>query len=78
MANFGVILPTTNTKQTPRELVDFAVRAEDLGYDSLALLDILAQIENKYDLKLSEDYLDQMQTPGQLIEFVNNMLIGAR
>ncbi len=41
MANFGVILPTTNTKQTPRELVDFAVRAEDLGYDSLWVGDTL-------------------------------------
>lgn len=51
---------------------------EELGYDSLALLDIIAQIENEYDLKLSEEDLDKMQTPGQLIDFVNNMLIGAR
>jgi alkanesulfonate monooxygenase SsuD/methylene tetrahydromethanopterin reductase-like flavin-dependent oxidoreductase (luciferase family) len=37
MANLtvGVILPTTNNHPAPRELLDFAVRAESLGYDSL-------------------------------------------
>jgi alkanesulfonate monooxygenase SsuD/methylene tetrahydromethanopterin reductase-like flavin-dependent oxidoreductase (luciferase family) len=41
MANFGVILPTTNDVQTPRKLIDFAIQAEELGYDSLWVGDTL-------------------------------------
>jgi alkanesulfonate monooxygenase SsuD/methylene tetrahydromethanopterin reductase-like flavin-dependent oxidoreductase (luciferase family) len=41
MANFGVILPTTNNEQTPGKLIDFAIQAEELGYDSLWVGDTL-------------------------------------
>jgi alkanesulfonate monooxygenase SsuD/methylene tetrahydromethanopterin reductase-like flavin-dependent oxidoreductase (luciferase family) len=43
MANLtvGVILPTTNNDHDPRKLLDFAVRAESLGYESLWVGDTL-------------------------------------
>jgi alkanesulfonate monooxygenase SsuD/methylene tetrahydromethanopterin reductase-like flavin-dependent oxidoreductase (luciferase family) len=43
MANLtvGVILPTTSNNPAPRRLIDFAVRAENLGYDSLWVGDTL-------------------------------------
>lgn len=50
---------------------------EELGYDSLALLEILAKIENTYGVRLAEDDLDRMRTPGELLNFVNGLLIGA-
>lgn len=53
------------------------VTFEELDYDSLALLQILAQIENRFGLRLSEDDLDKMRTPEELLSFVNGLLIGA-
>jgi act minimal PKS acyl carrier protein len=53
------------------------VTFEELDYDSLALLQILAQIENRFGLRLSEDDLDKMRTPEALLNFVNGLLIGA-
>ncbi|MGY0064799.1 acyl carrier protein [Streptomyces sp. LZ34] len=46
---------------------DFA----DLGYDSLAVLEIQSQIENTFDLTLPDDALSQMRTPRETVSVVN-------
>lgn len=46
---------------------DFA----DLGYDSLAVLEIHSQIENTFDLTLPDDALSRMRTPRETVSVVN-------
>ncbi|MEV5374499.1 acyl carrier protein [Streptomyces nondiastaticus] len=46
----------------------------DLGYDSLALLETAAIVEREYGVALPEDGLQELDTPGKLIDFVNKDL----
>jgi act minimal PKS acyl carrier protein len=46
----------------------------DLGYDSLALLQVTGVIERDYDLMLDEEALDEAETPRQYLDLVNHAL----
>lgn len=46
----------------------------DMGYDSLAVLEIQAQIEREYGVPLGDDALEYMPTPGTTISYVNGLL----
>jgi act minimal PKS acyl carrier protein len=50
------------------------VAFEDLGYDSLALLEAGSRIEREYGVKLDDDALAEAHTPGALINLVNELL----
>ncbi|MEU7181098.1 MULTISPECIES: acyl carrier protein [Streptomyces] len=50
------------------------VTFDDLGYDSLALLEVVNRIERTYHVKLPEDELTAIRTPNALIAFVNERL----
>ncbi|NNG38273.1 acyl carrier protein [Flexivirga sp. ID2601S] len=43
----------------------------DLGYDSLVLLETAGQISRNYGVVLSDDDLEQIETPRELVERVN-------
>ncbi|MEU0580163.1 acyl carrier protein [Streptomyces griseoincarnatus] len=46
----------------------------DLGYDSLALLQVTGVIERDLDLMLDEEALDEAETPRQYLDLVNGAL----
>ncbi|MDV6286809.1 acyl carrier protein [Rhodococcus jostii] len=52
---------------------DFA----DLGYDSLALLEAASIITRRYGIKLSDDELENITTPRQLLAHLQNALSAA-
>ncbi|MFI6323663.1 acyl carrier protein [Nonomuraea sp. NPDC050556] len=43
----------------------------DLGYDSLAVLEIANKIEKQYGVAVPDDMIVELETPWQLITFVN-------
>jgi minimal PKS acyl carrier protein len=43
---------------------------EELGYDSLAVLEITARIEQEFGVRVPEE--ESLTTPAALIEYVNN------
>lgn len=47
---------------------------DDLGYESLALLETSGRIEREYRVVLDEDAVAQSQTPRALIDAVNSQL----
>lgn len=47
---------------------------DELGYDSLALLETGARIRRDYGVALSEEDLGQVKTPQQLVDVVNALL----
>ncbi len=49
----------------------------DLGYDSLALLEIVAKIEKEYGTSVPEEAVQDLTTPGMLAEYVRGRLSGA-
>ena len=44
----------------------------DLGFDSVALLEITGQIEREFDVELAEDAVVPMITPRELLALVND------
>jgi minimal PKS acyl carrier protein len=51
-----------------------AVPFEDLGYDSLAMLETCTRIEREYGVSLGDDVLTEATTPDALVELVNSHL----
>ncbi|GAA1859013.1 acyl carrier protein [Asanoa iriomotensis] len=49
----------------------------DLGYDSLAVLEVTARIQQEYGVKVPEDDAHLLTTPIKLVEFVNTRAVTA-
>lgn len=47
---------------------DFAL----LGYDSLAVLELTARIEQQYGVKIREEEVGELTTPDSIVAYVNN------
>lgn len=47
---------------------------EDLGYDSLALMELAARIEQDYGVRLGDDVLADLPTPAAVLDRVNREL----
>jgi act minimal PKS acyl carrier protein len=47
------------------------VEFEDLGYDSLALMETAARIEDEFAVRIPENDMASVRTPGELVELVN-------
>lgn len=43
----------------------------DLGYDSLALLQVIGQIQREYGLSIPDDAVVDAETPGALLALIN-------
>jgi acyl carrier protein len=60
----------------PEDIVDTASFKDDLGLDSLVLLEISVEIEMQFGLEVHEDDLRQLQTVQDAAEFVQQALVG--
>jgi minimal PKS acyl carrier protein len=47
---------------------------EDLGYDSLAVLETAAKLENQLGVVIPDEAAEQLLTPHALVEYVNVQL----
>jgi minimal PKS acyl carrier protein len=50
---------------------------EDLGYDSLAVLEIASAMQRQYKIEISDESIETMTTPGAVLDFVNGALQAA-
>ena len=50
---------------------------EELGYDSLALLNTAGVIERNYGIVLADDVVAKAKTPRELIDIVNDAIAAA-
>ena len=49
----------------------------ELGYDSLALLELAIQVKRKYGVSIPDDDVVDMTTPRIAVEYINRQLVGA-
>jgi minimal PKS acyl carrier protein len=54
------------------------VRFDELGYDSLALMESAARIEDEFGVKISEGVIHDLETPRQVLDLVNGALVQAQ
>ncbi|MCM2414293.1 acyl carrier protein [Streptomyces sp. RKAG290] len=55
-----------------------SVTFQELGYDSLALLETGVRIGREFGLELEDDHLIDAETPRQLVDAVNELLVAVR
>ncbi|GAA3001765.1 acyl carrier protein [Kitasatospora albolonga] len=58
-----------------RDLTD--VPFSELGYDSLALLELAGRVEREYGFRIPDGEVEQKETPRQVVDYVNARLAGA-
>jgi acyl carrier protein len=58
------------------DISDAASFKDDLGLDSLVLLEISVEIEMQFGLEVHEEDLKQLQTVQDAVEFVQHALVG--
>ena len=58
----------------PKEIDADANLVEDLGMDSMMALEILASMEKKYRIKISEDDLPKITTVNRVIELARKYI----
>nr|CAP12602.1 acyl carrier protein [Streptomyces olivaceus] len=51
---------------------------QDLGYDSLALLEIFASLERDYAVPISDEEVFETRTPRQTLDLINDRIKAAR
>ncbi|MFE9457568.1 acyl carrier protein [Streptomyces californicus] len=49
----------------------------EIGYDSLAILEIASQIQREYGLQIPDEAIEEMNSPQAVIDYVNNSLAAA-
>lgn len=46
----------------------------ELGYDSLAVLEMAARIQQRLGIRIADDAVDEMKTPQAAVDYVNRRL----
>ncbi|MET7762948.1 phosphopantetheine-binding protein [Streptomyces sp. NPDC005336] len=46
----------------------------DLNIDSLAVLEVITQIQDEFQLRIPDAAMDEMKTPRQVLDYVNQRL----
>lgn len=81
-------MTTMTTEDLRRVLIDCAgeaeqdvlagdisdVEFEELGYDSLALMETAARIAQDYGVQIPDDQIVELRTPREVLELVNSFL----
>ncbi|MCX4816355.1 acyl carrier protein [Streptomyces graminifolii] len=47
---------------------------EHLGYDSVALLEVLSEIRHRYGIELADEAMSRGRTPREVLEAVNGVI----
>jgi act minimal PKS acyl carrier protein len=53
---------------------DLHVTYSDLGYDSLAVLEIQAEIQRQFGVPVGDDAMEAMPTPAATVSYVNTLM----
>ena len=52
------------------------VEFTELGYDSLAVLELASQVQRRYGLRIPDEAVAEMPTPQKAVDFINRRLLG--
>lgn len=47
--------------------------AEDLGADSLDVVDLIMSIEDEFDLEVPDDQIENIKTVGDVVNYIENV-----
>ncbi|MCK5036834.1 MAG: acyl carrier protein [Candidatus Sabulitectum sp.] len=70
-----IIVSRLNVK--PEEVTDTASLKDDLGADSLDMVDLMMDLEDTFNLKISDEEGNTLQTVGSVVSFLKTKGIEA-
>ncbi len=70
-----IIVSRLNVK--PEEVTNSASLKDDLGADSLDMVDLMMDLEDTFNLKISDEDGNKLQTVGSVVEFLKEKGITA-
>ena len=47
---------------------------EDLGADSIELVDLIMSVEEEYDIEVPDDAADEIRTVGDAVRYIENLV----
>lgn len=56
----------------PEDVEPAKTFTEDLGADSLAIVELVLALEEKFDVKIPDDEVDKIKTVGDAIAYIKN------
>ncbi|WP_300464386.1 acyl carrier protein [Desulfobacula sp.] len=59
---------------SPRSIKDHTSIQEDLGADSLDVINIVMSIENKFNIEIDEDTLTEFNTVGDIVKRLSTVI----
>jgi acyl carrier protein len=62
---------------TPEEVVDEASFIDDLGADSLDIVELVMAMEEEFDIEIPDEHADRLQTIGGAVEYLKERLAAA-
>ena len=54
----------------PEDVADEKTFTDDLGADSLAIVELVLALEEKFDVKIPDDEVDKIKTVGDAISYI--------
>ena len=51
-------------------------RFDELGYDSLAVLEMMSEVQRRYGVVIDENVVFDLETPQDAIDHVNSLAVG--
>ena len=74
---YKMILKAKKGKLAPEALKPGATLQDDLGLDSLAMVELLVLAEDGFGMRFSPEEAKSVKTVGQMIEFIDSRLTAA-
>ena len=56
----------------PEDVADAKTFQDDLGADSLAIVELVLALEERFEVKIPDDEVDKIKTVGDAISYVKN------
>lgn len=63
------------TDRSPDDLNEQTNLLHDLDLDSLALFEIVIDLESVYDLRISDEEIEALRTIGEIVSFIDRRLV---
>lgn len=60
----------TDDSLAPERIVDSASFIGDLNFDSLQVVEMVMQLEERFDLEIPEDEAEQITTVGEAVDYI--------
>ena len=60
----------------PEDVADDKTFTDDLGADSLAIVELVLALEEKFDVKIPDDEVDKIKTVGDAVSYIKARIGG--